>query len=481
MAEWAEVIAAEPRSATPYMLRARWVGQTDVRGALADLDLAVAAEPRNPATYARRGDCLRALGDEERALANYRRAVGLDPKLFDVHHVMAMTLTALGQHQEALAAHDAAIRLAPRYLDFYLARAATHEQLDDLEAAIRDYDRVLELDPERVEVRSHRAICRAKRGDLDRAMEEMTALVDPDEPDAGEALAVLGGLHVTLRQWDKAIELLDRAVALAPDSVAARGQRARALVETGRHEEALADYDRAIALGPDDADHHAGRAKALALLTRLPEAVEAASRAIAIKPDHILAHRLRAVYRSHAEGDAGIPAVKADLRRVAELAPDSVIYRREYTEYLLEMGDVDEAIAFIDEALARTPDDAGLHYDRGYCYSRRDEILYSVTDDHVEEEDEERVARCTTALEELEKAVSLGLHDEDLYFELVRVREELGDPEAFMRELDRGLSHFPDALPFLVLRHDRRRLGGDAEGAAADRARLAALGHNVDA
>lgn len=490
LAEWAEVIAAEPKIANTYLIRARWLGSADPAVALPDYDRAVEAEPNNPTVYARRGDCYRVLGDHDRALANYRRAVGLDPTLFDVHYCMATVLATQGAYKEALNAFNTAIRLAPRYVDFYLSRAAVHEKLGDLAGAIRDQQRVLELDPKRDDVRSHLALCRGKTGDLSGALQDATKLLEGDlcdDPGAHELITVLGGILFTMGQREKALDAFNRSLALAPTSVNALAQRGRTHWELGNYEQALNDYEAALGMAPDDPDHHVGRSKALAKLGRMADAVVAASRAIAIAPDHVLAHRVRAVYRSHAEeGEEASAAVKADLARAVELIPSSVIYCHEYVDYLMDCGDISEALTAIEKTLGIVAESGGekhelaaLYYLRGACKSRLDEEALEKDPDY-EEDAANRDARCVSAIADLEKAVELGQVDEDVYFELVRVREVMGDKEGLRFMLDRALVAVPDCVPLLTLRLNHRQLRGDEEGAAADRAHLAELGLSVE-
>ncbi len=83
------------------------------------------------------------------------------------------------------------------------------------------------------------------------------------------------------------------------------------------------------------------------------------------------------------------------------------------------------------------------------------------------------------ALASLEKAAELGLDKPVLYYELVGVREQMGDPDAIMAMLDRATAAVPDEIPLLAVRCARRRSGGDAAGAEADRVRLLELGFDV--
>jgi hypothetical protein len=56
------------------------------------------------------------------------------------------------------------------------------------------------------------------------------------------------------------------------------------------------------------------------------------------------------------------------------------------------------------------------------------------------ETDEERRIRCEDALASLERSAELGLDTPMLYYELVGVREQMGDPDAMMTMLDRAIA-----------------------------------------
>jgi tetratricopeptide (TPR) repeat protein len=476
-AEWAEVVADAPNVASPFVLRARWTMGTDPAAALSDFDRAAAAEPTNPIVYARRGDCHAALGDQDRALANYRRAVALDPSLFDVHHLMARVFAARGDHAEALAAYDRAIHLAPRYVDFYLGRAETRQQLGDWKGAVGDYDRVLALDASRVDARSQRALALARAGDLGTSLDEMDALLDElddgeDGPATGEAHSMMGHIHLMLGHHAPAIELLTRALELSPDDVSALSRRGDAYWKSRDYERALADFDRAVALAPGDPEHHGGRAKSLAGLERWPEAVLAASRAVEIAPGFAIGYFMRAIYRSHVDEDG--EGVKADLTRAVELEPDSFTYRRQRATYLMDNLEVRAALVDVEKQISLRPDMPELYYERGFCKSRVAEELGDLDWENYEESDEDMQKRCTGALADLEKAIAMGLCNADLYFEWVRLHDELGDDR--LATLDHALSRVPDDMLLLSLRRSVRHHAGDDAGAAVDHRRLVELG-----
>jgi len=307
-----------------------------------------------------------------------------------------------------------------------------------------------------------------------KALRELTDAVDgsPGEMFSGE-FTMVGNMNLLEGQFDDAVTAFSRALFDAPDDVSALAGRGRAYRSLGKHALALKDFDRLVALVPDKAQYHVDRSNALPPLGRLKEAVAACTRAIELEPTKAGAYYTRAVYRSHVEeDDAG---VRADFDKMVELAPTEVEYLRKRAEYLLDSWDLEAALADIDRLLALTPDDAKLHYQRGYCLSQRSQGRFQRDLDDSETEEEVRV-RCEAALASLERAIELDPHHDDAYFELVCVREQMGDEGAHLAALDRAIAVMPEETALLLVRLGRRHRRGDLEGAAADGKRLRELG-----
>jgi tetratricopeptide (TPR) repeat protein len=539
-AEWTEVIAEVPELAYPYLLRARWLSSSDLPAAMADYDRAAIVEPKNPLVYWRRGECHLALGDQDRALANFRRAIGIDPTAIDVLRDMAKLLADRGEHAEARAVYDRAIAQAPRYADFYLGRAQSLEKLGDHDGAIRDYSRILELDPSRTDVLFYRAVCHEDAGQPERAIAEMAKLaeLEPGEHhnhrilgkmrlDAGQAALALedlsravalapdfattyahraraywitGDKARTLADLDRAIELapnepeyvieralvrlpdltpvemraeLDRLVELKPDHAMLLDLRATLLDKEGEHERAIADWTRAIAALPTEADLYEGRAKAYAALSRVEEALADADRVIALAPGHAFGHSMRAAYRRYLEGDEAL--IDADFDRSVELAPDDPSIRYHRGEHLMDEGRFTAALVDFERVIALAPGIAAAWCGRGTCLLHLDEELADADEDW-DEEDEVYKARLRAAAVDLEKAIELGLCNDDVYMELHSAYQCSGDDAAALAALDRAIEAMPETSIFLYQRHHTRKSMGDVEGAAADRARAEALG-----
>src|SRR5580704_3317185 len=117
--------------------------------------------------------------------------------------------------------------------------------------------------------------------------------------------------------------------------------------------------------------------------------------------------------------------------RALSLAPDDLSARAGRARARSQIFDLDLALADFDRALELVPDDAKLHYGRGYCLSQ---LIHGRWERGVDDDEtaDERKVRCEEALASLERAAELGLDTPKLYYELVCVREEMGDPIAIL-------------------------------------------------
>jgi len=85
----------------------------DHRRAIADYDRAVEINPEYPEAYNNRGGAYGALGDQRRAIADYDRAIEINPE-YPRHIITGCAYGALGDQRQAIADYDRAIGLSPK-------------------------------------------------------------------------------------------------------------------------------------------------------------------------------------------------------------------------------------------------------------------------------------------------------------------------------------------------------------------------------
>jgi tetratricopeptide (TPR) repeat protein len=140
-------------------------------------------------------------------------------------------------------------------------------------------------------------------------------------------------------------------------------QRAGALVEVGRPEQAEALLRRALADDPDDASLRAALAQVLLVLGNATEALEHAERTVALAPDVGYGHALRSIVLS-TDLRRRRDAVDAAREAVA-LDPEEPYAHCALSRACLRSRWWPEALDAADRAIALDPEDADAHGLRG--------------------------------------------------------------------------------------------------------------------
>jgi tetratricopeptide (TPR) repeat protein len=201
----------------------------------------------------------------------------------------------------------------------------------------------------------------SQRGDHAAALERIDAALRLNSGDAdawnNRAIALR-----ELKRLEEALAACDRAIALNPAHARAFTNRGSVLVDLNRPQEALASFDRAIALNPHLADAFNNRGKALMLLERLPEALESYNRAVVLAPDNreMFCSRGYALKELNRLGEA-----LASYDRAIALEPAHFAAHADRGILLMELNRLKEAIGSLDRAIGLKPDCAEALNNRG--------------------------------------------------------------------------------------------------------------------
>lgn len=240
------------------------------------LEATIKAVPRDPAAYNVLGGALRAVGDFERAVDVYTKAIARDEKFTDAHFNLANTYRDLNRLDEAAAHYAAAVALEPAFADAHFNHGLTLnalERFEDAEAAYRealdhapgDTDAMvglgkallmqmqygeaethlraaLEIDPQSME--AHNNLARVLQGQghtaaAQRTMEQALALA----PDRGDLLINYGNILEDQGKVDAAIDAYRKAIARLPDSAEAHTNLGLLLLLDRQYEEGWREYD----------------------------------------------------------------------------------------------------------------------------------------------------------------------------------------------------------------------------------------------
>ena len=222
----------------------------DWAGAIADYTKAIELDPRCAEAWSDRGAARVSRGDREGGLADCTKAIELYPRYPMAWVNRGMAKGGLGDLEGAVADETTAIELDPKLVLGWLNRGLSKVSLGDHEGAIADYTRALELDPEQPVALSDRGAARENKGDHAGALRDTSRALELD-PKLASAWANRAGARASSGDLEGAIADGTRAIELQPDLAPAWGNRGAARASNGDREGAVADYERFLELAPD--------------------------------------------------------------------------------------------------------------------------------------------------------------------------------------------------------------------------------------
>ena len=200
-----------------------------------------------------------------------------------------------GEHDQAIADYSKALELNPDFVAAYINRGTSYSDKGENDQAIADFAKALELNPNLAATRENLETATRLRNaatEYDQAIQE-----NPQDP---EVWHIRGLHHLDDRQnYDQALADLTQALALAPDdNHEIPYDRARAHFALGDYLSADADYTQAINRNPNDHIAWCERARAQQRLGHHHNAIADLDQALTLNPNYAPARQLRSL--SHA-------------------------------------------------------------------------------------------------------------------------------------------------------------------------------------
>jgi tetratricopeptide (TPR) repeat protein len=205
-----------------------------------------------PFAYNLRGIAYEKLGQTDKALADYEKAIDLDPSYDKTYNNRAVILDKKGQTDKALADYDKAIALNPSFDKAYYNRALVYEKKGQLDKALMDYDKVIALNPYYDKAYLGIGIIYSKAGLFDKAIIYIDKSVAVNHNYA-EAYGSRGLVYAFMNKYDRALEDFNRALELDPGLSVTYFNRGYIYQKMGNQSFARSDFQKACKLGNREA------------------------------------------------------------------------------------------------------------------------------------------------------------------------------------------------------------------------------------
>ena len=307
-----------------------------------------------------RGSARMTLGEKVMAREDYREALNRYDSLVDSRNPEALDLfrravaeDALGETEKALYDYGRAIRLDPAATLAFLSRGvllATRKRA--FERAIEDFNKVLVLEPDNVQALIRRGDAYSQLGESARALVDLERAISL-APQSTQAYFYRGLAHSRMNMSVAALADYNAALERDPRNVDALTSRAAIHSLNSRIALAIQDLDAAIAIDKENAYAYFNRGFAYFAQGQHQKAIEDYTKAIELNPDFGLAYNNRALARAVINKD--LPLALADCDMALKLMPGNLDVRDTRGFVYFKLGDPALALNEYNAALERDP------------------------------------------------------------------------------------------------------------------------------
>jgi tetratricopeptide (TPR) repeat protein len=190
----------------------------DFKTVIADCTWMIEHHPPKTTWLMERGKALGAESCYQEALADFQRAVKMDPTAA-AYYYRGATRYYLQQYEAAIADFSQALALDADFAPAYLKRCTAHYYRQEYLSGIKDCDEFVRRQPDSYEGYYHRGILRSRAGDQDGALVDYRRAVDlaGNPTDAGNAWYGVGLANERAGRIAEARQGYQRAVEVYPE------------------------------------------------------------------------------------------------------------------------------------------------------------------------------------------------------------------------------------------------------------------------
>jgi tetratricopeptide (TPR) repeat protein len=305
--------------------------------------------------------------EKKEAVAQFSRAVALNPRYALAYFMRAVTKTKLDDSQGALADYNKAISLNPKLALAYNNRGLLKDNKpNDSQGALADYNKAISLNPKLAAAYDNRGNLKDDLNDPRGALADFNKAISLN-PKLANAYVNRGYLKgEKLNDPKGALADYNQAISINPKFVLAYNNRASLKEEKLNDPQgALTDYDRAISLNPKFAAAYHNRGLLKKNKLNDPQgALTDYDRAISLNPKFAAAYYNRGYLKGEKLNDP--QGALADYNKAISLnSKDAAAYNNRAILKDDKLNDSQGALADYNKAISLNPKDAAAYYNRG--------------------------------------------------------------------------------------------------------------------
>ena len=224
-------------------------------------------------------------GQHQQSLTQASQLLKQFPNSLNLYNIIGASHKGLGELEKAVEAYTKAISLKPDHAETYNNMGNALREQEKLEEAKEAYKKALCIKPDYAEAHYNMGIALDDQGKLEEAIQAYTKALSI-KPDYAEAYNNMGNALREQEKLEEATEAYKKAISILPDYAEAYNNLGNVLQEQGKLEEAIEAYTKALSIKPDYAEAYNNTGIALQDQGKLEEAIEAYAKALSIRPDY---------------------------------------------------------------------------------------------------------------------------------------------------------------------------------------------------
>lgn len=352
-----QALAADDNDADAHNLLGYILGQQgDTSSALPHLERAAALRPESAEVHFNYGAALWYSGQKQKAISELKTSVRLDPSAAASYALLGMAQRAESNWAEARVNLQRALALAPTTAATFVDLGIVFLGQNQIQGSLAQFEAGLN------------ANSTVPMPDWDGAISALrkTLLKSSDAAELHNMLGLMLG-----RKGSPSNEVLAEfreALRQRPNYAEAHNNIGLVLAQNGEDEKATAEFREAVRIRPDFADAHANLGAVLTL-TDVEEAIVELEKAVSLDPGLIKAQfNLAEAYGN--SPSHGVAKQIEQLRKIISVAPDFARAHLSLGKALLHDGQVNDAVAELQEATRLEPMSGEAHYQLGLALMR---------------------------------------------------------------------------------------------------------------